>query len=379
MRPAVAIVQRRMTHYRVPLFEQMRKRLADEGVELRVLHGEGTAEEASKADAGELPWATRLPTRYALGGRLCWQPFAHAVHDCALVVVTQENKLLNNLPPVLSPWRRRRLAFWGHGRDMQAPRPDAWSERFKAWTTRRVDWWFAYTDISAACIGAAGYPADRVTVLHNSIDTSGLRRAVEQARADDRAALRASLGLGTGPVGLYMGSLYADKRIGWLIDAAQRLHDRVPGFELLVAGAGPERALVEAAAGRHRFVRYVGPVRDLRRAQCLAVADLVLNPGMVGLGILDAFAAGLPLVTTDCGLHSPEIAYLDSGRNGVMTADEPKAYVDACHRLLNDDAARAAMSRAAAASAEEFSIERMSERFCQGLLACLARERHHGG
>jgi glycosyltransferase involved in cell wall biosynthesis len=371
----VAIVQRRMTHYRVPLFEQMRRRLQSQGVELRVLHGDGTPEEASKADAGELSWAVRLPTRYAFGGRLCWQPFAHAVRDCDLLVVTQENKLLNNLPLVLAPGRRTPVAFWGHGRDMQAARPEAWSERFKAWTTRRVDWWFAYTEVSAACVRATGFSPDRITVLHNSIDTSELRHGIAEARRLDRRELRREFGLGAGPVGLYIGSLYADKRIPWLIDAAVRLREQVPNFELLVAGAGPERAWVEQAARRHDFIRYVGMVRDARKARCLVSADLVLNPGLVGLGILDAFVAGLPLITTDCKLHSPEIAYLESGRNGLMTANDLECYVSSCLRLILDREARARMGAAAAESADEYSIERMSERFCSGLIEGLARGR----
>lgn len=375
MRPVVAIVQRRMTHYRVPLFEQMRRRLQSQGVELRVLHGDGTPEEASKADAGELSWAVRLPTRYAFGGRLCWQPFAHAVRDCDLLVVTQENKLLNNLPLVLAPGRRTPVAFWGHGRDMQAARPEAWSERFKAWTTRRVDWWFAYTEVSAACVRATGFAPDRITVLHNSIDTSELRHGIAEARRLDRRELRREFGLGAGPVGLYIGSLYADKRIPWLIEAAVRLREQVPNFELLVAGAGPERAWVEQAARRHDFIRYVGMVRDARKARCLVSADLVLNPGLVGLGILDAFVAGLPLVTTDCKLHSPEIAYLESGRNGLMTANDLECYVSSCLRLILDREARARMGAAAAESADEYSIERMSERFCSGLIEGLARGR----
>ena len=50
-----------------------------------------------KNDSGELDWAVRLPTRYLLGGRLCWQPIRHLARDAALTVVTAENKLVCNL------------------------------------------------------------------------------------------------------------------------------------------------------------------------------------------------------------------------------------------------------------------------------------------
>ena len=57
----------------------------------------------------------------------------------------------------------------------------------------------------------------------------------------------------------------------------------------------------------------------------------------VGLGILDSFALGIPMVTTDCKIHSPEIAYLKSGRNGLMIADSEEAFIEGVERLLKND------------------------------------------
>ena len=62
--PTECIVQRRLTHYRVPLFEALRDELAGRHIRLRVLVGQGTPAEAMKNDAGEMPWAEPLATRY---------------------------------------------------------------------------------------------------------------------------------------------------------------------------------------------------------------------------------------------------------------------------------------------------------------------------
>ena len=59
-----------------------------------------------------------------------------------------ENKLIQNHLLLLGP-RRFRLAFWGHGANLQSDNPHGLKERFKRWTTNRVDWWFAYTQMSA--------------------------------------------------------------------------------------------------------------------------------------------------------------------------------------------------------------------------------------
>ncbi len=369
----VAIVQRRLTHYRVPLFTALRELLNEQDIRVRLLHGQPTAQETLKNDSGTLDWAEHLPTRYFANGKLMWQPFAQATAGCDLVIVTQENKHLNNLPPVLSPWRRQKLAFWGHGRNMQSANPNGPGERFKRWTTKRVDWWFAYTELSAKFVRDDGYPGSRITVLNNSIDTSALRRAVEHAAQATKASVRAALGLHPeGPVGLFIGSLYTDKRLDFLVAAAAQIRQQVPSFQLLLAGDGPQRDFAQAATAQYPWVKWLGSVHGERKAQCLAASDLMLNPGLVGLGILDAFVAGLPLMTTDCGLHSPEIAYLQDGQNGQMTANTLPAFTRACVDLLVDPNTLRQMQSQARESAENFSVAAMAHRFSAGIQAALA-------
>ena len=91
----------------------------------------------------------------------------------------------------------------------------------------------------------------------------------------------------------------------------------------------------------------------------------------MGLGILDAFAAGLPMVTTQWGRHSPEIAYLENGVNGLMTADDLNSYVRETVALMGNDARLARLRTGCHASASEFSLEHMVDRFCAGVLQCL--------
>lgn len=372
MTHVVSIVQRRMTHYRVPLFERLRTALRERDVTLRVLHGEPTAAERTKDDSGTLPWAERLPTQYFAGGNICWQPFAGRCRGSDLVVVTQENKLVSNLWPLLDPWRPYRFAFWGHGANLQAEDANSLAERFKRRTTRRVDWWFAYTELSAELVRQCGFDPGRITVLNNSIDTDELRASVAAARLQPPEALRRSFGLGPGPLAVFIGSLYEDKRIDWLLHAAAALRQRIPGFQLAIAGAGPLAPQVKEAAARGEAVVYVGAVRGNRKGELLSITDVMLNPGLVGLGILDAFIAGIPLVTTDCGKHSPEIAYLQHGSNGLFVANDPGAFIEASHRVLIDAALRESLARGAQVSSELYSLDRMATRFTEGICSALA-------
>ena len=173
-------------------------------------------------------------------------------------------------------------------------------------------------------------------------------------------------------MGTFIGSLYPDKRIDFLIEVAERLRTLLPGFQLVVAGAGPQADLVSAAASRHANIEYIGPVHGARKAQLLAASDLILNPGLVGLGILDSFAAGVPIVTTDCRIHSPEIAYLENGKNGVMTRNDVEAYAKTCQFILQDAPTLAALQHGAEVSAQRYSIEAMSMNFCRGIELAIA-------
>ena len=121
-RPKVVIIQRRMTQYRVPLFNLMREKLDAAGVELIVVYGDPLPSEKLKTDSGALPWGVHVPCRYWLNGQLCWQNAMSVVRNASMVVVTQENKLLFNYLRLFLK-KDRKWAFWGHGRNFQATSP----------------------------------------------------------------------------------------------------------------------------------------------------------------------------------------------------------------------------------------------------------------
>ncbi len=90
-RPRVVIVQRRMTHYRVPLFDLLRNKLLQNGIDLEVVFGDPTDEEKKKNDSGTLTWGTHQSCHYFFNGLLCWQNLGIPLHCIDMVIVTQEN------------------------------------------------------------------------------------------------------------------------------------------------------------------------------------------------------------------------------------------------------------------------------------------------
>ena len=369
-RQRVVCIQRRLTHYRMPLFNAMKADLANRGIDFELVHGNPAPSELKKNDSGQLAWAQFVRCTYWAGERICWQNPGKLIGSADLVIVTQENKLVFNLLALIRH-RAYRLAFWGHGRNMQASNSRSLREQFKRWTTQKVHWWFAYTTLSAQTVQAAGFPADRTTDVQNSIDTRQLIDDCQSVTDVEIAALRKQLDLGDGPIGLFVGSLYPDKRLGFLLQAAQALAQDLPGFRLIIVGNGPERDDMADAATRLPWLRFVGSKMGRNKALYLRAATLMLNPGLVGLGILDAFAAGLPMVTTDCNLHSPEIAYLRHGENGLMTADKLAAFVQACADLLSNPGKRQQLAAAARADADHYTVQNMARRFGDGIVSAL--------
>ncbi|MFV0257503.1 MAG: glycosyltransferase family 4 protein [Acidimicrobiales bacterium] len=378
MSPRVTIFQRRLIGYRVELFDRLRSACADRGIELRVAYGPASPTDAKRNDAAHLAWGDELDARWfsVRGTEMVWQRVPADIRASDLLVMTQENKILSNLPFLARPHTKgRRIAYWGHGRNLQATNPDSASERFKALFTTRVDWWFAYTGHTERILLEQGMPADRITVLANAIDEETFLADLAAVTDDQLAGCRAEADLAVGaPLGLYCGALYADKKLPLLVGAAERLHEADPSFRLVVIGDGPARPELEALIAHHDWAHWVGAQRGVAKAAWFRLASLLLNPGAVGLHILDAFAAGVPLVTTTDDNHGPEIDYLISGTNGLLVdSDRAEVVGRAAVALLTDRDEYQRIVAAALADAKRYTLGAMVDNFASGIEACLSR------
>jgi L-malate glycosyltransferase len=376
-RPEVAVLQHRLLQYRVPLFVRLRSACEARGLRLRLVHGQPSAAEAVRRDTATLPWADVVHNRFwHVGGKdLLWQPFPAALRQARLVVMMQESRILSNYPWLFGAGAPR-VAFWGHGRNFQSSAPDGLRERWKAWLRNRVDWWFAYTERTRPILTEGGYPSDRITVLDNAIDNEGFASDLAAVTAQQVTALRERIGAGPGaPVGLYCGSLYPDKRLDLLVQAAERVQRARPDFRLVVVGDGPSRPLVDDAARSRPWLHCAGAQHGLEKAAWFRAADSYLSPGAVGLHVLDAFCAGLPMITTDSALHGPEIAYLQSGRNGFIVPADAADFAATCLNVVEDAHLRERLRQAAQADAQRYTLDNMVRRFMGGMQACLAAPR----
>lgn len=134
------------------------------------------------------------------------------------------------------------------------------------------------------------------------------------------------------------------------IRAFSRIQAKFPSAELVVAGYGSERARLETLVKELglRHVRFTGRVTPEEMGRLLDWADVLLNSPDIDnmpLSLIEAQAAGLPLVSTNSG----GIPYVvTDGETGLLVPpDDDAAMADAALRLLDDPALVSRITRAA--------------------------------
>ena len=368
-RPRIVILTEILTHYRQRFFELLRVQLAASGIDLVLVYGQPRGDAASKKDTVDLPWAHKIQNRIlSIGSRqVCWQPALSFIKNADLFIVEQASRLLMNYV-LFAASGLKKMAFWGHGQSFR-PNASTTGEAVKRFMSRRVHWWFAYNDLSAEVVAALGYPQSRITSVQNAIDTRALIE--HKAFLGDAAlrGLRAELSFNSDNICLYVGSMYAEKRLPFLLEACHRIRQQVPDFEMIFLGAGSDASQVAEAAQEHPWLHYAGVKLGTEAVPYFMLSKLLLMPGPVGLVVLDALALDLPLVTTNLLTHGPEIAYLRDGYNGmiVQAADAAQAYADAVATLLTDEPARQHLVAGCREGAHTYTIEGMTERFARGI------------
>jgi glycosyltransferase involved in cell wall biosynthesis len=194
-------------------------------------------------------------------------------------------------------------------------------------------------------VDVEGVPAERVTVLPNSVDLS----VFSPGDAAERAEVRRRFGLPeSGLVVGGVGRLVFQKNFDLLIGAVGPLLADRGNVTVAIFGAGPDEGALRGLGGAFgERVRFLGQVAD-RRAVYAALDLLVLPSRFEGLPMtaLEAMASGVPVVATAVdGMR--ELVADEPGAAWLVPVGDAVALREVVGELLDDAAARAEQAAAA--------------------------------
>jgi glycosyltransferase involved in cell wall biosynthesis len=183
-----------------------------------------------------------------------------------------------------------------------------------------------------------GYEA---RVIHNVVDTG-------------RFAFRARSPLS--PRLLSTRNLEPGYRVDVLIDAFVRLRKERPDASLVIAGSGSEEGRLRQHAHGIAGITFLGRVAPEEMPSVCAASDIFLNASEIDnqpLSLLEAFASGLPVVTTPSG----GIAHMVRNRETalVVPTRDPDAIAAAVLALLRDPDLAKRLADNARLASEEYS------------------------
>ena len=202
--------------------------------------------------------------------------------------------------------------------------------RLDGWCYRRMRHVFAVSEDIVSYARGLRVPQDRLSLVHNAIDTQLHKRQDTVDETKRRLGFRTDTFL----VGS-IARLASEKRFDVLIDAVSRLASEGIEIELLIAGDGTERERLERHIGeqpdsrRFQLLGYRSDTTDL--LQALDVFALTSDREGLPNSLLEAMAMEVPIVATRVGGIS---SLVSDGHSGLLVDPASAADVADCLRRL---------------------------------------------
>lgn len=259
------------------------------------------------------------------------------------VVHAHNNRPLVYAGPAARLARVRRVIHTRHGQQNGANGRMRTANRLISLT---ADCMVCVSSDSARSTAAEGVAPHRIRTLLNGIDVNRFRPAT---------------GNSDGPV-VAIGRLSPEKDFATLVRAAGIVASQFPSFRLEIAGdglCGDDLRRLIAELSLDGVVQLLGQVRDvpsvLARGSIFALSSLTEG---ISLAILEAMAAGLPIVATRVGGNTEVV--IDGHTGLLVPASDPDTLASALLELWQNPDRRKALGQAGRARVETvFDVRNM--------------------
>lgn len=229
-----------------------------------------------------------------------------------------------------------------------------------------TDDFIAMTPGAAEALQAEGVTPERIHVIPYGVDLGRF------SSRSDRGIVRAQLGIDDADLAfIFTGRLLREKGLVELVLALARLNR--DDAHLILAGAGPERERVQTAvhaAGMSNRVHWVDWVKQEGVPALLSAADVFVLPSLptpyweeqLGFSVIEALAAGLPVIGTDSG----SIPFLVGDAGVTVRPYDNAALTQALDALTRDRPLREALrDRALRRARSDFDVNVVAMRLAE--------------
>jgi L-malate glycosyltransferase len=179
------------------------------------------------------------------------------------------------------------------------------------------------------------------------------------------------------PVFLSNRNFEAHYNVSCSLRAFSRIQQALPEARLIVVGDGPEKEKLHSLANELRLqnVEFVGRIPPEEMPMIYDRADVYLNSPSVDnmpVSIIEAFACGLPVVSTNSG----GIPYIvENGMTGLLADDnDHRGLADAALLLFEDTGLANRLAAAARDEVRKYSWENVRKEWQQSYLELVAQK-----
>lgn len=235
-------------------------------------------------------------------------------------------------------------------------------QRLAAWMfrLRRADRVIAVSQAAARFARSLGVRETQIAVVHNGVDLSCFNGKL------DASLMRKELGVGGEPLIVTASRLIKRKSPGLLVSAFAKVLKAIPNAKLVIAGSGREERSLRNQIRELNIadsVSLLGGMTKEKVAHLMAAADVFVLPSKLesfGLSLLEASAAGVPVVCSNAG-GVPEV--FQDGFNAILyPPGDDDAMARAIMRLIQDRELARNIGANAAETAKRFSWQTAARR-----------------
>ena len=182
---------------------------------------------------------------------------------------------------------------------------------------------------------------------------------------------------------LFVGRLEPRKGAMYLLRAYAALKTRHPETRLILCNYGPQLGELRRFVRRERLadVLFAGRVSDEDKARFYKTADVFCAPSTgqesFGIVLLEAMAAGLPIVASDIHGYKKVVQRNVSGL--LVEPKDPEAIAEAVERLIREPELRSRLGEAASRRAPEYDWKHVTEQLVAFYEEAVRRHASHAG